>query len=662
MTTPPYSHHRASDKEAGITVYLMEELGDARMRCDQLVRYIADAGKLVDDSPHKDHLFEVAGHLIHAIPDTLFKLQKSLQAVALAAGRLDYEELKQELRPEKVEQLERVLKDVRIRYVQRRSEPQAPQEVVQQLRTLAAQSRTSGESPQAGLIEVILGLGSTTKLASDLGVADVLEKLAAVLEGGSPPSKQVLTATLRRVLGDTQIETIEGPPMSKFSVDLQSKFEKDKPADPTENMSTEQKAEWEKQKELNKDNFKKAAWKIDAAKKEPSFEKGDTVRPSKSYLRSLGPTTDIKNGLVKGKSGRFYMVQWNTHDEATAVAPAALEIDPRHRKKAAGKGPVTQVALKWWNQLHDLESELEGVAHQYSNASSYRGSPGQRDAKGMADLINGAVRQLEAFTKGTMDHMVRGERDFVGKYGSPEDYADAQSREMFPRAAAWKVDAADVNVGRLERMIDNTEAQLKEMKSALGLYKKDAGKYAKQLDNFASAVSSIQSTAKMAQRVLGKKSASDDDKLSRFEEGKPADPTENMSTEDAKEWKENTEKYKDKLKAASWKIDKVATKAKLFRGMSSSEMATALNIIATEMYAARQGPRRLAELLKDAEEGYYLGSGTFSEDDGLPFGNKNGPKLVQLAESLQKDIRKWDFAAGPTGIAGSLERMARMLK
>lgn len=110
-------------KEAGVTVYLMEELGDARMRCDQLVRYITEAFKLIESSGQREQLFEVGGHLIHAIPDALFRLQKALQAVALAADRLDYEELKNELRPEKVQELERVLQEVRIRNVQHRSQP-----------------------------------------------------------------------------------------------------------------------------------------------------------------------------------------------------------------------------------------------------------------------------------------------------------------------------------------------------------------------------------------------------------------------------------------------------------------------------------------------------------------------------------------------------------
>jgi hypothetical protein len=37
----------------------------------------------------------------------------------------------------------------------------------------------------------------------------------------------------------------------------------------------------------------------------------------------------------------------------------------------------------------------------------------------------------------------------------------------------------------------------------------------------------------------------------RFEEGKPADPTENMSEEDAKEWEDMNEEHGDKFKKAS---------------------------------------------------------------------------------------------------------------
>jgi len=43
----------------------------------------------------------------------------------------------------------------------------------------------------------------------------------------------------------------------------------------------------------------------------------------------------------------------------------------------------------------------------------------------------------------------------------------------------------------------------------------------------------------------------DDDKAARFEQGKPADPTENMTDEDAAEWQANTEQYGDKFKTVA---------------------------------------------------------------------------------------------------------------
>jgi len=115
---------RASQQEkqaSGIVVYLMEELGDARLRTAQLKKYIQEALDLVEKSPERDRIFEIAGHLLHGIPDTAFKLDKALDAAAMAAARLDYEEIKQNLKPEKADELEDVLNDVRLNILKRRS-------------------------------------------------------------------------------------------------------------------------------------------------------------------------------------------------------------------------------------------------------------------------------------------------------------------------------------------------------------------------------------------------------------------------------------------------------------------------------------------------------------------------------------------------------------
>jgi hypothetical protein len=51
-----------------------------------------------------------------------------------------------------------------------------------------------------------------------------------------------------------------------------------------------------------------------------------------------------------------------------------------------------------------------------------------------------------------------------------------------------------------------------------------------------------------------------DEKLSRYEEGVPADPTENMSPEDKAEWEKNTDEHKDNFKSAKVATDLAVTK------------------------------------------------------------------------------------------------------
>lgn len=99
----------------GAVLYVQEELSDARLRCSELKRMIAGVLEIVNESDQKDHLYAVAGDVIVSIPDVLLRLEKALEASALAVNKLDYEELRQSLRPEKVESLERVLDDVRLR-------------------------------------------------------------------------------------------------------------------------------------------------------------------------------------------------------------------------------------------------------------------------------------------------------------------------------------------------------------------------------------------------------------------------------------------------------------------------------------------------------------------------------------------------------------------
>jgi hypothetical protein len=103
----------------GATVYLQEELSNARLYCDELKNLVTRALKLISASPQRDHFYSVAGDIIHGAPNAIARLDSALNASALAVNKLDYEELRVLIRPEKVDELERVLEDVRLRIPRR---------------------------------------------------------------------------------------------------------------------------------------------------------------------------------------------------------------------------------------------------------------------------------------------------------------------------------------------------------------------------------------------------------------------------------------------------------------------------------------------------------------------------------------------------------------
>jgi hypothetical protein len=111
-----------------VSLYIQEELSDARLRADELKSYVVRALDLVHASPQRDHFYAVAGDIIHAVPECMLKLERALQAAAMAVDKFDYEELRQVLRPEKVDELERVLEDVRLRTPRRTGRQPTPQQ------------------------------------------------------------------------------------------------------------------------------------------------------------------------------------------------------------------------------------------------------------------------------------------------------------------------------------------------------------------------------------------------------------------------------------------------------------------------------------------------------------------------------------------------------
>lgn len=94
--------------------YIQEELAKARTSTERLKRDVVQAMSLVGSSARRDQLFAVAGDLIYDIPKAIQDLERSLQTCAMAVNKLDYEEIRQVIRPDKVDELEAILEDVRL--------------------------------------------------------------------------------------------------------------------------------------------------------------------------------------------------------------------------------------------------------------------------------------------------------------------------------------------------------------------------------------------------------------------------------------------------------------------------------------------------------------------------------------------------------------------
>lgn len=103
----------------GATIYLQEELSKARLHTENIKHWIVKAYNLINASENRDHFFSVAGDIIHALPREVHALECSLNSSAIVLNKVDYEELRQVIRPDMIEELERVLEDVRLKIPRR---------------------------------------------------------------------------------------------------------------------------------------------------------------------------------------------------------------------------------------------------------------------------------------------------------------------------------------------------------------------------------------------------------------------------------------------------------------------------------------------------------------------------------------------------------------
>ena len=520
-----------NSKEAaqGVTVYLMEELTDARLRCEQLKRHIQDALKLIEQSPQRDHFFEVAGHLIHGIPETLFKLDKALSATALAATRLDYDEIAQTLRPEKVEELERALDDSRIRSVSRRSGDQmTPNDTAKSLQAMASEFESTGCFPVREAAELVATLRE--EAPPDIRLASIPAKLAPGMLDAM--ANMVASGTLRNrarlaaMLDAAVTQAIGGQKMQALletatgREDVIDGFKENTPS-LTDDQLEEIADQWEKNKDVVKDKTAAAKRTLPKSVILKLIPLADTIRrerkgsypqPPKSAAEVLeiiekagGKLTaelyrsiarDDTNVTVDVVAGTNAFNLFFTKDSFfKALAKVGLMygddgIAKLDAAKTAGAGEefqkvnpkITDEQVEVINKMHDEHKDVVKNLHQAGNATE-------------------SLRELCAAL-------------------------DTDSRALEARTASfWQV----------WRQCEASQSQA----------------FKQEVRRIVPTVIDLQSGMRRAVKAMTQTIAVED-QISKFEKGKPADPTENMTPEQKTEWDKQKDEHKDEFKTASF--------------------------------------------------------------------------------------------------------------
>jgi len=635
MSTPPDGCLQRAGRQktaSGISLFLIEELGDARLHCAQLTHYIDLGRQIVEKSKAKDHIFEVAGHLIQAIPEHLFKLEKSLQAVALAADRMDYEQIKQELKPEKVEELERVLKQVRIRHVPHRSEPRLPMnpmnptQAAESLQRIATEIRTTGKLPVARVLDLVASLEGQDRTASDLkATADVFETMGKALLTPSPeaPKRLHLAATLRKALADNLGCGDVMDASSAEDAARRSRFEKGQPADPTKNMDPAAAEEWKAKNEEFGDKFeKKTASNLTPtiqdiylyAKSLLGIDPGEPGKESREFYSMLANLFGAEMLLFK-RMGERELAQRTDRVYDLLTDYLGWQDPQQYGDKAAGEldNPMSRHEEgKPADPTKDMSPEdakewkLNTLKHKDDFKEASASPSVLRTIARTMSMITKDLVTSSAFTRFsfyvTVGDLIHTEANLLRKMGEPDlarlmlRIADLLTERTAPlmkeqgwptpdpelesvyASEDWKskeaifrgspalflnqVEAAKDTLRTTRMLVSQVWETLGELaRDATGttpfsdIYEDpDIRRVEKTLYNLDHAMGPGIDGVEFILKVLKKKlkfAGMLDNPMARHEEGKPADPTEDMSPEDAAEWKKNTEQYGDKFKSAA---------------------------------------------------------------------------------------------------------------
>ncbi len=104
-----------------------------------------------------------------------------------------------------------------------------------------------------------------------------------------------------------------------------------------------------------------------------------------------------------------------------------------YNRSASRVGPLTRVLDRWWNQVHDLEAEIEAASKEYQHALSDHDKEGEAGIKAILKAVEDTTKKIRQLTDGgnsAFADLQSKEEGFVKKHGLPSEYIQEQQDRM----------------------------------------------------------------------------------------------------------------------------------------------------------------------------------------------------------------------------------------
>jgi hypothetical protein len=103
----------AEEKEDHVLFFVSREIAKARLEIIRLSQLVEAGRNFIDQSEARDHFYEVAGHLIKAVPECVEEIGDSVNAASMAMAVLEKPLVRRRTDPLKTKELERVIQQAK---------------------------------------------------------------------------------------------------------------------------------------------------------------------------------------------------------------------------------------------------------------------------------------------------------------------------------------------------------------------------------------------------------------------------------------------------------------------------------------------------------------------------------------------------------------------